>query len=98
MTGVQTCALPILTGARVALPVWTEFMKTAHAELPREPFEPPPGIVTRTICTETGALATEDCPETLEEVFPQGAEPVRHCERHGPEEREPEPRTGIFGL
>ncbi|MBD3368253.1 MAG: PBP1A family penicillin-binding protein [Candidatus Eisenbacteria bacterium] len=89
---------PKMTGARVALPVWTEFMKTAHAGLPREPFEPPPGIVTRTICTKTGALATEDCPETLEEVFPQGAEPVRHCERHAPEEREPEPRTGIFGL
>jgi penicillin-binding protein 1A len=92
---------PKMTGARVALPVWTEFMKAAHAELPRDPFEPPPGIVTRTICAETGALATDDCPETLEEVFIQGNEPVRHCDRHGPEEEEerrPDVGRSIFGL
>jgi penicillin-binding protein 1A len=89
---------PKMTGARVALPVWTEFMKAAHLSLPRDPFEQPPGIVTRTICAETGALATEHCPETLEEVFVQGTEPVRHCQRHGAPERRPEPGGSILGL
>lgn len=94
----RTTMGPKMTGARVALPVWTEFMKAAHADLPRDPFEAPPGIVDRTICTETGALATDNCPETLEEVFIQGTEPVRHCERHRALEERPDPRRGIFGL
>ena len=84
-----------MTGARVALPVWTEFMKSAHAELPPTSFTAPPGIVTRTICAQTGALATDDCPETLEEVFTQGHEPVRHCEAHGAPEPEPARRSRI---
>lgn len=72
-----------MTGARVALPVWTEFMKAAHARLPREPFEVPPGIVVRPICESSGMLATDDCPEVIEEVFVQGNEPLRPCDAHG---------------
>ncbi len=73
-----------MTGSRVALPIWAEFMKAAHVGLPKTPFERPPGIVTRTICTETGLLATDDCPSIMEEVFVQGMEPVRHCKQHSP--------------
>jgi len=73
-----------MTGARVALPVWTEFMKAAHANLPKEPFEMPPGIVRKRVCAESGELATEHCEETVEEVFIQGTEPLRHCTIHAP--------------
>ncbi|MBN2564795.1 MAG: transglycosylase domain-containing protein, partial [Candidatus Eisenbacteria bacterium] len=72
-----------MTGARVALPVWTEFMKAAHVGIPQDAFEIPPGVVTRTICTESGALAGPSCPETVREVFVQGTEPVRQCGIHG---------------
>jgi len=72
-----------MTGARVALPIWTEFMKGAHANLPKEPFRRPAGIVTRRVCAQTGELATDSCTETIEEVFIQGAEPVRRCHLHG---------------
>jgi penicillin-binding protein 1A len=71
-----------MTGARVALPVWTEFMKAAHVGIPKDPFEPPPGVVTRTICADSGALAGPNCPQTMSEVFVQGTEPVRQCSIH----------------
>lgn len=71
-----------MTGAKVALPVWTEFMKAAHVGVPRNAFEAPPGVVTRRICAETGELAGSDCEETLEEIFIQGSEPVRQCRAH----------------
>ncbi len=71
-----------MTGAKVALPVWTEFMKAAHVGVPKNAFEAPPGVVTRRICAETGELAGSDCEETLEEVFTQGTEPVRQCRAH----------------
>lgn len=76
-----------MSGARVALPVWTEFMKAAHEDLPKKEFDVPPGVVTRKVCAATGELATEYCPDVIEDVFIQGTEPSRHCTAHGPEER-----------
>jgi penicillin-binding protein 1A len=73
-----------MTGARVALPAWTEFMKAAHSTAPKEPFEAPPGVVTRRVCAESGALAGPGCPETLNEVFVKGTEPMRQCGIHTP--------------
>jgi len=71
-----------MTGAVAALPIWTEFMKAAHAGLPHEPFRRPSGVVVRRICAETGALATPDCGETLDEVFVAGTEPTEMCPAH----------------
>ncbi len=83
-----------MTGARVALPVWTEFMKAAHENLPREQFAVPPGIVRRAVCEKTGLLATEGCPEVVEEVFIQGNEPTRTCDLHGTGRDKDEPPAG----
>jgi penicillin-binding protein 1A len=76
-----------MTGAVAALPIWTEFMKAAHAGLPREPFRRPAGVVVRRICATTGALAAPKCPEVLDEVFVEGTEPVRECPLHGDPDR-----------
>jgi len=74
-----------MTGARVALPVWTEFMKAAHVGVAKDVFQVPPGIVTKMICAETGELAGPNCEETLNEVFIQGSEPLRQCHAHARE-------------
>jgi len=71
-----------MTGARVALPVWTEFMKAAHDDLPKSGFDMPPGVVVRRICAQSGELAGTECEDTVEEVFIQGTEPVRQCRLH----------------
>ena len=87
---------PRMSGARVALPIWTEFMKAAHVGVAREPFPRPPGVTTRLICSRTGLLATEDCPDVISEVFVQGTEPVRHCQLHSIPERPPALRRGTL--
>ena len=71
------------TGARVALPIWIDFMTKALENIPDRPFPEPHGIVRREICTETGLLATSQCPETRTEVFISGTEPLRFCDKHG---------------
>jgi len=76
-----------MTGAVVALPIWTEFMKAAQAGLPHEPFRRPQGVVVRRICATTGALAAPKCPEVLDEVFVEGTEPVQECPLHGDPDR-----------
>lgn len=70
------------TGAVTALPVWTEFMKFAHLGLDEKDFEIPPGIVFRTVCLESGDLATEECPKVITEVFTEQTVPKEYCRLH----------------
>jgi penicillin-binding protein 1B len=75
-----------LEGAHSALPIWAEFMKRAAAlrqYRDAKPFDAPAGIVSEDICTESGQLATDRCPNTRSEVFIDGSEPVVRCELHG---------------
>jgi penicillin-binding protein 1A len=49
---------PGMTGARAALPAWTDFMIGATRGRPVEDFPLPVGSTTREVCAETGMLAT----------------------------------------
>ena len=71
-----------MTGARAALPAWTDFMIAATRGRPVEEFPAPEGTVSREICAETGMLATEACPGVTTEVFNEGAEPTELCTAH----------------
>jgi penicillin-binding protein 1B len=71
-----------LSGARAALPIWTEFMKRALAGHPSLPFDPPPGITFVDIDADTGKLAGPACPKVISEAFLSGTEPIVACELH----------------
>jgi penicillin-binding protein 1A len=73
---------PGMTGARAALPAWTDFMISATRGRPVEDFPIPAGVVTREICAETGMLATQSCPNITTEQFPEGSEPTELCTTH----------------
>jgi membrane carboxypeptidase/penicillin-binding protein len=73
-----------MTGAFVSLPTWTAVMKTAYRDGHHAPaFVEPEGIVSRVICERSGLLATDACPKIRREVFIEGTEPTRPCDRHG---------------
>ena len=71
-----------LSGARAALPIWTQFMKNATAGRANEAFEVPGGITFAEIDRDTGKLATPGCPRTMTESFLAGTEPTEYCELH----------------
>ena len=71
-----------MTGARAALPVWTDFMIGATRGRPTENFSMPAGMVTRQVCAETGMLATDACPDVTNEMFSEGSEPTEYCSAH----------------
>ena len=71
-----------MTGARAALPVWTEVMMGATRGKPAEDFAMPAGSVTRAVCAETGMLATDQCPNTARELYDEGSEPTGYCTTH----------------
>jgi len=73
---------PSMTGARAALPVWTDFMLEATRGRPVEDFALPAGRVTRLVCTQSGMLATEMCPHVTNETYESGSEPTEYCTEH----------------
>jgi penicillin-binding protein 1A len=70
------------TGAEMALPVWTEFMKVASSGLPVLDFIKPEGVYLRTVCLKSGLLATARCPETATDYFTEKTEPKEYCNLH----------------
>jgi penicillin-binding protein 1A len=99
-----------VTGAHTALPVWTDFMTKAHENLPVEGFRVPPGIFYKTVCLESGLLATDKCPRVITDVFTEQTLPEEICNLHFSDglpdttvkerfriiERTPERREGIL--
>ena len=73
---------PGMTGARVALPAWTDIMIGATRGRPVEDFPVPAGTTSREVCAETGMLATDACPNVTSEIFEEGAEPSESCTAH----------------
>jgi penicillin-binding protein 1B len=71
-----------LSGARAALPIWTQFMKGALAGKSSVPFDVPDGIAFVDIDPLTGKLATPACPKPFTEAFIAGTEPTTTCELH----------------
>jgi penicillin-binding protein 1B len=71
-----------LSGAQAALPIWTQFMKTALAGRASVPFEVPEGIAFMEIDADTGKLATPSCPKVITEAFIAGTEPMQVCDVH----------------
>jgi penicillin-binding protein 1B len=73
-----------LSGAALALPVWTEFMKHA-IELPQysdvKPFMPPQGVVDLTLDKATNQIATAACPDDYTTAFIAGTQPTQTCEQ-----------------
>ena len=72
------------TGARVALPVWANYMKEATEGLPVTDFIVPSGISWATVCSASGLLKTNNCPPFLTylECFKEGTLPQEECPVH----------------
>jgi len=66
----------------IALPIWTAFMKRAVALDPPQKFEEPPGLIWKTIDTDSGLLARSGCPHRRKAAFLAGTEPAQDCPLH----------------
>lgn len=70
--------------------IWTSVMRQAHSELKGRTFsqDRPDGVVTATVCRDSGLLATDNCKHdergdrTYTEYFVKGTVPTKQCETH----------------
>ncbi len=73
-----------LSGAAAALPIWAAAMAGAEGRNGDGSFDRPPEVVRVAIDPETGELAGEECPQSVEEDFLAGTEPDQPCSLHAP--------------
>ena len=70
------------SGARVALPIWSDFMRRVARRRPAEPFAPPSDLHGEELCRVSYQRPVQGCP-TYIEYFKEGdAVPVRLCTIH----------------
>jgi penicillin-binding protein 1A len=68
--------------ARVALPIWSEFMRRAGRLRPAKPFAQPDGLHPETLCRVSYQLPVDGCP-TYVEYFKRGDDPPsQKCRVH----------------
>lgn len=72
----------------VALKIWSPIMKAVHKDLESKSFTKPSGIVTATVCKDSGLLANELCSQdqrgsrAYSEIFVKGTVPTKTCSTH----------------
>ncbi len=71
-----------MTGARVSLPLWTDIMAAYYEDRPSPRFKRPSGITESVVCEDTGLLVSTNCRNVRREVFVEGTQPRRSCDRH----------------
>jgi membrane peptidoglycan carboxypeptidase len=70
------------TGARVALPIWSDFMRRTARRLPAQAFPVPSGLEARELCRVSYLKPVQSCP-TYTEYFKEGDEiPSKLCPLH----------------
>jgi 1A family penicillin-binding protein len=87
------------TGARVALPIWADFMRRTAQRLPAHAFEPPGDMRSEELCHISYLRPVEGCP-TYTEYFKDGDDiPSRLCTIHQGNIKQRVQRAvqGIFG-
>ena len=72
-----------VSGAGAALPIWADLMRMLPQFVSGNWFKVPPGVVKRTVCSESGQQALKyRCPNPVEEYFLADNVPKDHCEIH----------------
>ncbi len=66
------------TGITGAAPIFHDVMLAAMEHRPKNSFTQPTGLVRKTICKESGLLATDLCQRTMDEWFISGTEPTKY--------------------
>ena len=69
-------------GARVALPIWADFMKRTARQLPPHEFEVPPGIHSEQLCSVSYLAPVDGCPIYTEFFKADDSVPSALCPIH----------------
>lgn len=69
-------------GSAMAAQLWSKVMSKIHNKLDNKNFERPDNIIEKSICTQSGGVATHFCPTSRTEIFIKGTEVKSYCKIH----------------
>jgi penicillin-binding protein 1B len=70
------------TGAAAALPIWADLMKAIPQYRSDTEFKAPRDVEKISVCSVTGLISVDGCPEPSEEYFLADRVPTEHCPLH----------------
>lgn len=70
------------SGPSAALPIWADLLKAIPQTVSGAWFSPPPGVVQRRVCRQSGQLALKACPTPMLEYFLETNAPTTPCPLH----------------
>jgi penicillin-binding protein 1B len=70
------------SGPSAALPIWADLLKAIPQTVSGAWFSPPPGVVQRRVCRQSGQLALKACPTPMLEYFLETNSPTTPCPLH----------------
>lgn len=73
-----------LLGGSAAGPIWASFIRDASLRLPEIDFPQPSRVDLKSICLDTGLVATETCPRQKQMAFMKSNQPHEICSLHSP--------------
>jgi 1A family penicillin-binding protein len=87
------------SGSRVALPIWTDFMRRTARRLPAAAFEPPDDLRREQICLLSYHRALDGCPSYTEYFKDGDPVPTQLCQIHrgSLQQRAERALQGLFG-
>ncbi len=71
-----------LVGSVAAGPIWADFIRNASLTLPALDFAKPANVNLINVCMDTGLIASESCPRSIQMAFIEGSEPEEICYYH----------------
>ena len=86
--GNDTPQIKLNQGSAMAAQLWRIIMTRVHEGLEAKQFEKPDGLVTVSVCSQSGKLPTQLCSHDprgstiISEIFVQGTQPTEFCETH----------------
>lgn len=86
--GNDSPGITLSKGSGTAAQLWKNIMTKAHEGLEaKSSFDRPDGIVTASVCTQSGLLPTKEClsdPRGVvkTEIFAKGTVPKKYCDKH----------------
>lgn len=70
------------SGPSAALPIWADLLTAIPQTVSGAWFSPPPGVVQRRVCGQSGQLALKACPTPMVEYFLETNAPTTPCPLH----------------
>ncbi len=68
-----------MSGSNFCTSVFRKVMTEIHKNVEEKTIQMPSGVIKRTICQDSGKIATEGCENAVTEYFKDGTQPMKYC-------------------